>query len=195
MGPLEGLLETAEDGGDTHAAIVCHPHPQHGGTLNNKVAYTLARAFYHSGAAALRFNYRGVGKSAGSYAEGPGEIEDARAVFAYARGRWPGRPIYLGGFSFGSMVALGAARGEALAALVTVAPPVDRIPASFDRPACPWLVVQGEEDEIVDAGAVERWAGRFDPAPDVVMLPGVGHFFDGELTRLRELVMKFLEQR
>jgi alpha/beta superfamily hydrolase len=193
-GPLEALLETGPDG-DTHAAVVCHPHPQHGGTMHNKVAYTLARAFYHGGASTLRFNYRGVGRSAGSYAEGPGEIDDGRAVLSYARRRWPERPVYLGGFSFGSMVALGVAQVETPAALVTVAPAVDRIPAAFARPASPWLVVQGSADEIVDAAAVERWVEQFDPAPDLVVLPGVGHFFDGELTRLRELLLDFLEQR
>jgi alpha/beta superfamily hydrolase len=116
-------------------------------------------------------------------------------VLSYARRRWPDRPVYLGGFSFGSMVALGVAQGESPAALVTVAPAVDRIPAAFARPACPWLVVQGSDDEIVDATAVERWVERFDPAPDLVMLPGVGHFFDGELTRLREHVSDFLDRR
>lgn len=193
-GPLEALLETAESG-DVHAAVVCHPHPQHGGTMHNKVAYTLARSFYHQGAAALRFNYRGVGESAGSYAGGPGEIEDARAALAYLRRRWPDRPTYLGGFSFGAAVALGVAQDEPLAALVTVAPPVARIPADLERPACPWLVVQGENDEIVDTDAVLRWVERFDPVPELAMLPGVGHFFDGELTRLREIVANFLETR
>lgn len=190
-GPLESLLEVGDD--DTRAAVVCHPHPQHGGTMHNKVAYTLARSFYHCGAAVLRFNYRGVGTSAGSYAQGAGEIDDARAVLAFARERWPDRPVYLGGFSFGAMVALGAAQDAELAALVTVAPAVARIPDTFVRPSCPWLVVQGEDDEIVDARAVARWVERFDPAPELAMLPGVGHFFDGELTRLRELVTGFIE--
>lgn len=191
-GPLESLLEVP-DTGVTAVAVVCHPHPQHGGTMHNKVAYSLARSFYHLGAAALRFNFRGVGESAGEYAHGSGEIEDAKAVAAWARERWPEQDLYLAGFSFGSMVALGAAQTLPIKALVTVAPAVQRIPGDFARPSCPWLIVQGDQDEIVASPEVVQWSASFDPQPELVIMPGVSHFFDGQLTPLREAVTRFLQ--
>ncbi|HYM26941.1 MAG TPA: alpha/beta fold hydrolase, partial [Steroidobacteraceae bacterium] len=112
-GPLETLVETPAGAGAAQqpraVAVVCHPHPLFGGTLENKVVWTVARAFEQLGAAAIRFNFRGVGRSAGAYDDGRGETEDLGAVLAYARGRWPQAPLWLGGFSFGAVVALRAA--------------------------------------------------------------------------------------
>jgi hypothetical protein len=191
-GSLQCLLETP-DTAVSAVAVVCHPHPQHGGTMDNKVAYSLARSFYHLGAAAIRFNFRGVGESAGEFAQGCGEIEDAKAVAAWARERWPEQDLYLAGFSFGSMVALGAAQALPIKALITVAPAVQRIPGDFARPSCPWLIVQGGQDEIVASSDVLQWSASFDPQPQLVVMPGVGHFFDGQLTPLREAVTRFLQ--
>jgi hypothetical protein len=117
-GTLEALVETpAGDGADVAPGsvpaafgVVCHPHPLYGGTLDNKVAYTLARAFIECGAPAIRFNFRGVGASAGRFDEGRGETEDALAAIRYGRQRWPGAALWLAGFSFGAAVALRAAR-------------------------------------------------------------------------------------
>src|ERR1700721_1133821 len=97
-GRLEALLEEPEDAAPTDAALVCHPHPQHGGTMHNKVVYRIARGLRGTGAVVLRFNYRGVNLSEGSYAEGEGELEDARAALEYLRGRYPGLPFALAGF-------------------------------------------------------------------------------------------------
>src|SRR5579863_3562515 len=105
-GRLEALLEEPEDAAPREAALVCHPHPQHGGTMHNKVVYRVARGLRRAGAVALRFNYRGVGASQGAYAQGEGELDDARAALAYLRARYPNVPFTLAGFSFGSRIVL-----------------------------------------------------------------------------------------
>src|SRR5580698_353088 len=105
-GRLEALLEEPEDQEPSHAVLVCHPHPQHGGTMHNKVVYRIARGLRRSGAVVLRFNYRGVNLSEGQYDHGIGEAEDARTALEYLRGRYPDLPFTLAGFSFGSRIAL-----------------------------------------------------------------------------------------
>jgi alpha/beta superfamily hydrolase len=176
-------------------AVVCHPHPLHGGTMDNKVATTLARTFHELAMPTIRFNFRGVGTSAGSFDEGRGETEDALAVVTYGRQRWPGAALWLAGFSFGGRVALGAScRPEAgtVARLVTVAPAFTRYyasPADVPVPACPWLLVQGDADEVIAAADVIAWAKAIVPPPDLVVLPGVGHFFHGNLNALRDTIL------
>jgi alpha/beta superfamily hydrolase len=169
-------------------AVVCHPHPLQQGTMTNKVVTTVARAFARLGADAVRFNFRGVGASTGSYADGVGERDDALAVVAWCRERWPGRPLYLGGFSFGAAVAIAVAARAAPAGLVTVAPPVDRLPPDLEAPTCPWLLVHGDADEVVPAAPVLEWSGKLAAPPRVVLLPGVGHFFHGRLQALTDAV-------
>src|SRR6267143_1955953 len=105
-GRLEALLEEPEDGPPREAALVCHPHPQHGGTMHNKVVYRIARGLRRAGAVVLRFNYRGVNLSEGQYAHGTGETEDARAALDILRSRYPTLPFALAGFSFGSRIIL-----------------------------------------------------------------------------------------
>ena len=190
VGPV-GVLEAAIDssGGQAVAtAVVCHPHPLQQGAMTNKVVTTVARAFARLGADAVRFNFRGVGRSAGSYADGTGERDDALAVVAWCRERWPGRPLYLGGFSFGGAVAAQIAARVAPTGLVTVAPPVDRLRESFVAPRCPWLLVQGEADDVVPPGPVLEWSRSLASPPKVVLLPGVGHFFHGSLAALTQAV-------
>lgn len=189
-GPV-GVLEAAIDssvGPAVATAVVCHPHPLQQGAMTNKVVTTVARAFARLGADAVRFNFRGVGKSDGSYAGGIGEADDALAVVAWCRERWPGRPLYLGGFSFGAAVALAVAARVAPAGLVTVAPPVDRLRESFVAPRCPWLLVHGEADDVVPAGPVLEWSSALSAPPKIVLLPGVGHFFHGNLAALTQAV-------
>jgi alpha/beta superfamily hydrolase len=152
--------------------------------MTNKVVTTVARAFTRLGADAVRFNFRGVGASAGSYAEGIGERDDAAAVTAWARARWPGRRLYLGGFSFGAAVAASIASRVAPAGLVTVAPPLERLRADFAVPACPWLLIHGDADDVVPAAPVLEWCASLARPPRVVLLPGVGHFFHGALPAL-----------
>jgi hypothetical protein len=159
--------------------------------MSNKVVTTLARAFTQLGATAVRFNFRGVGASAGRYADGLGERDDALAVVAWCRERWPERRLYLGGFSFGAGVAAAIAARVAPAGLVTVAPPVDRFADGFAAPTCPWLLIHGDADDIVPAKPVLDWSARLESPPRVVLLPGVGHFFHGRLAAVNDAVADF----
>jgi uncharacterized protein len=197
-GGLEALIETpvADDGGSAPVsafAVVCHPHPLYGGALDNKVVHTLARAFNQLGAPAVRFNFRGVGTSAGTYDEGRGETQDALAVIAYGRQRWPGAALWLGGFSFGGSVAVWAAGEARPARLVAVAPGITKVGVTGAAPpACPWLIVQGDADDVVPPEVVLAWARTLKPAPEVAVLPGAGHFFHGRINDLRETVVAFM---
>ena len=197
-GGLEALIETPVADGSESApvsafAVVCHPHPLYGGALDNKVVHTLARAFNQLGAPAVRFNFRGVGTSAGTYDDGRGETQDALAVIAYGRKRWPGAALWLGGFSFGGSVAVWAAGEARPARLVAVAPGITKIGVTgAAAPACPWLIVQGDADEVVPPDVVLAWARSLVPAPEVAVLPGAGHFFHGRINDLRETVVAFM---
>lgn len=173
--------------------LICHPHPLYEGTMNNKVVHTLARAAAAQGLINLRFNFRGVGRSAGSYAEGDGETEDCLAIARQMRTRWPQMTLWMAGFSFGSFVAWRAALElDGLGGLITVAPPVDRFKfVGKQRPACPWLICQGTDDELVDYQAVEAWAKSFEPPPTLTLFAGGSHFFHGRLIELRERAAEF----
>jgi len=172
-------------------AICCHPHPLFGGAMTNKVIHTVARSFVANGAIAIRFNFRGVGASAGVHDEGRGELDDVLRIADWARARWPSVPLWLGGFSFGAWMALRAQGLLEPQLLVTVAPPVGRW--SFDEvraPRCPWLVVQGSRDELVDAEAVRRYAHELVPQVDFVEITDADHFFHGRLHELRDEVSR-----
>jgi alpha/beta superfamily hydrolase len=195
-GALEARVEEPMPGATPAVVgVVCHPHPLYSGTMQNKVVHTLARAFQERGAATVRFNFRGVGGSAGRYDGGVGELDDAVAVCEWARRRWHCESLLLGGFSFGAAVALQAAGQVLPRALVTVAPPVGRIIVSpVARPPCAWLVVQGDHDELVDALQVRQWVEGFAPAPRLAVLAGAEHFFHGRLADLRAAVLGFLAE-
>lgn len=186
-GMLEALLEEPVANAREGIAVVCHPHPLHGGTMQNKVAHTLARAFCGLGLTALRFNFRGIGASEGSWGGGAGELEDALAVLDEAARRQPGSALWLGGFSFGGCVALQAALQRPVRQLVAVAPAVERC-AVAGPPPCPCLVVQGTKDELVDSRGVGRWAAAMGGNVKLVELPGVDHFFHGRLGELRQVL-------
>lgn len=182
-------------------AVVAHPHPLMGGTMDNKVVHTLVRAFVLSGWRAVRFNFRGVGRSDGQYDEGRGETSDLLAVVAHhlSDPALAGKPLALAGFSFGGHVAAQAASRLLQAAadqpsvrapstLVLVSPAASR----FDVPAVPahTLVVQGEADDVVPLSAILDWA-RPQQLP-VTVVPGAGHFFHGQLGGLRDIVLRHL---
>ena len=170
-------------------ALVCHPHPLQGGTLDNKVAQTLARAFARLGYAAARLNFRGVGKSAGTFDDGIGETEDLIAVAHWAQHVRPRDALWLAGFSFGSYVAARAASQLPVRQMISVAPPVGRWDFShLASPLCPWLVVQGEADEIVDAQAVYAWVAAQPEPPTLVRMPETSHFFHRRLLDLRGVI-------
>ena len=198
-GLLEARLEDPVAAGAPHSVIgvVCHPHPLHGGTMQNKVVHTAARAMQEAGAATVRFNFRGVGRSGGQYDEGRGEVDDALAVVEWLRQRYGADRYWLAGFSFGAAVALQAAvAGVRPQRLITIAPPVGRIiKTPIAHPRCEWLIVQGDRDELVDVNAVRDWAAGYDPAPEVLVVPGAEHFFHGKLIELRTGIARFLRER
>lgn len=192
-----GAVECAVDlppGAPLGVAVVCHPHPQYGGTLDNKVVQTVARAFLQLGWGSVRFNFRGIGASEGEWDEGRGEVDDALAVVAAARARvrFAGLPLALAGFSFGGFVAAAAAETLPDAAkprrLVLVAPStqkqhVPNVPADS-------VVIQGDADEVVPLAATLDWA-RPQSLP-VIVLPGIGHFFHGQLALLKTVLVREL---
>jgi alpha/beta superfamily hydrolase len=189
-----GQLEAAVDSVDTAAraiAVACHPHPLQLGTMQNKVVTTIARAFAQLGAHVLRFNFRGVGASEGHYADGIGERADALAAIAWSRNRWPGLDLYLGGFSFGAAIALGVAAEARPRGLVTIAPPLDRLPAGFVPPDCPWLLIHGVADDVVPLAATEARLATFSVRPHVLAMKDAGHFFHGRLLEVDEAIGKF----
>lgn len=174
--------------------VVCHPHPLYGGTMQNKVVHTLARSMQELGVPTLRFNFRGVGRSEGGYDGGRGEIDDTLAAVAWARERWQCQTLWLAGFSFGAAMALRASASAQPAQLVTVAPPVQRLDlAPVPRPAGRWLIVQGDDDELVDFEEVRGWVDSYVPRPEMLVLQGAEHFFHGRLSELRAGVTVFLE--
>ena len=159
--------------------------------MSNKVVTTLARALRELGIATLRFNFRGVGGSAGAFDNGVGETDDLLALAAWLRAARPADALWLGGFSFGSYVAMRASAQLPTRQLITIAPAVTRWDfATLPAPPCPWLIVQGEADEVVDPAAVYAFAAARTPAPDLQRLADTGHFFHGRLVELRELVQK-----
>jgi alpha/beta superfamily hydrolase len=186
-GRIEAALDEPQ-GAPVGVAVLCHPHPVHGGTMDNKVIQTLARAFVQVGYRAVRFNFRGVGASHGQWDEGQGEVDDAMAVVTASRDAE--LPLVLGGFSFGGYVAAEiAARlasGGSPARLVLVAPATSTFTVAAVAPNT--LVIHGDADDVVPLQATLDWA-RPQNLP-VVVLPGVGHFFHGQLTRLRDLVVQ-----
>lgn len=193
-GRLESILDEPRDGLARGGAVICHPHPQHGGTMHNKVAHTLARAFVRLGFTALRFNFRGTEASEGSYDEGVGELDDALAAADWLRRHRPDGPMWIAGFSFGAAIAVRAAVAAEADGAVAVAPAIYRFARDLDKePGCPLLVIQGDEDELVDVDETIEWVNSLEPGPELLVMEGAEHFFHGRLVELREAVMTFVE--
>jgi uncharacterized protein len=190
-GNLEGILDVPKS--DRQAiAVICHPHPLQQGAMTNKVTYILARAFNDLGAVGLRFNFRGVGMSAGSFDNGAGETSDALAALDWLSAKYPGLPLWLGGFSFGAYVALRAQSQRPVKRLVTVAPAVERVDTeAIKPPLCSWLLIQGDADEVVSPQAVLDWARKLTQPPSIAILKGAGHFFHGRLNDVRQAVVDY----
>ena len=194
-----GRIECAIDvptGPPRGVAVICHPHPQFGGTMTNKVVQTLARGFVQLGWRSVRFNFRGVGGSEGAWDEGRGEIEDAQAVLVHYRAADVGRnACVLAGFSFGGFVAAELAHrlpaGHKPESLVLVGPSTEK----QHVPAVPadTVVIHGESDEVVPLAATLDWA-RPQGLP-VIVFPGVGHFFHGQLGLLKAVIVRQLQTR
>ena len=183
-GPIE-VVRNVPGPAPRGLALVCHPHPLQGGSLDNKVAQTLAKTFFALGYVAVRFNFRGVGQSAGAFDEGIGETEDALAVLADARARFgESLPIALAGFSFGAYVQTRVAQRVEAEGLVLVGAAVNRFP--LQHVGAGTIVIHGEEDDVVPLADVFAWA-RPQQLP-IVVFPGCGHFFHGRLPQLQRMV-------
>jgi alpha/beta superfamily hydrolase len=191
-GSLEAIVSRPEVAAINAIGVVCHPHPLQGGTMHNKVVTTLSRVLNDLGICSVRFNFRGVEKSAGHYAEGIGETDDALAVLNWVKQAFPQQIIWLAGFSFGAYVSLRVASQAPVAQLITVAPPVRYFSAKESFAIdCPWLLVQGEQDEVVSAEEVLAWAEQQAKPPHIIRMT-TGHFFHGKLIELRENLVSAL---
>lgn len=197
VGELEAVLEQPGQSTSRQAvAVICHPHPLYGGTMDNKVVTTLARCCTDAGLPALRFNFRGVGGSEGSFDNAEGETDDALAVLDWALAHTASTHHLLLGFSFGGLVAARAAAQRKPLQLVTVAPALHYLAGeAVVSPGCPWLLVHGRDDDVVDCTDTVSRVQPIRPAVDVRLLDGVGHFYHGRLNDLREIVVPVLRAR
>ena len=185
-GRLEALLEEPEDGEPREVALVCHPHPQHGGTMHNKVVYRIARGLRSAGAVVLRFNYRGVNLSEGEYAHGEGELEDARAALAYLRGRYPGLPFTLAGFSFGSRIVLRlGCEGIGARRVIAVGFPTTYKDRTFlEGCAVPRVFIQSTRDQYGSVSELEPLVASLSGPKKLILVEAADHFFAGALDEL-----------
>lgn len=197
QGPA-GALEVAVDPPEADIparpviTVLCHPLPTEGGTMHNKVVTMAARSLRELGITTVRFNFRGTGASEGVFDRGEGELDDLRAVVAWVRDARPDATLWLGGFSFGAYVSLRGAAELQPSVLISIAPPAGRW--DFDKialPTMPWLVIQGEDDEIVDPQAVYDWFEQLSKAQppgasaELIRMPDTSHFFHRKLMDLR----------
>ena len=189
-----GAIECASDVPEKECEIpaviiICHPHPLHSGTMHNKVVTIMERSMRELGLRTVRFNFRGAGESEGEHDDSYGETDDLFAVAEWVRRTRPDDTLWLGGFSFGSYVASRAALNLDIGQLITIAPPVDRYPFdSLRHPECPWLVIQGDEDEIVSIDQVRQWSSTLKPPPELIVMQEADHFFHRRLMDLRGLL-------
>jgi uncharacterized protein len=188
-GQLEVMTTFPESDALNGVGIICHPDPRFGGTMHNKVVTTVARGFANLRLATVRFNYRGIGASTGEYGETVGELADLHAIITWVRQVLPSQSLWLAGFSFGSYISARAAQTVKPARLISIAPPVNHYDyQQFTNISCPWLVIQGDQDEVVPCAAVQEWA-KHPPSPlELVVMPGASHFFHGRLMELRDII-------
>lgn len=195
-GVLEGLLQHHEGARVSLAALVCHPHPLYGGTMHNKVTHRVASTLHGLGATVLRFNFRGVGGSAGTHDQGRGELDDARAAMAWLRERTPGARTWAAGFSFGSWIAARlAASDSGVERMILIAPPVRKADfAVLHHAPQPKLVVQGTADVNCRPEDLEREFPLWAEPKMRVMVPGASHFFDKQLGPLADALVQVLSE-
>jgi alpha/beta superfamily hydrolase len=200
IGPLEALLERPQTSPGA-AAVFAHPHPLYGGTMHTKGVYQSAKALARIGVAVLRFNFRGVGRSAGRHDEGPGEMDDFRAALEYIAVQFPGVPLWAAGFSFGAWAAMTTgALDPRIEMLLGVAPPVDRYDfGPVKESEKPKFLIHGEFDELVPLREVKKFYGELREPKDLVVIDAADHLFTGRTLELGEVVedllRDFVEQR
>ena len=192
-GPLEALLDLPP-GEPRAVAVFGHPHPLHGGTMHTKALYQAAKAMPRIGVAALRFNFRGVGRSAGVFDAGPGEKEDFRAAIAFVSERFPDLPIWAAGMSFGSWVGMTTgAEDPRVSLLLGVAPPVDRYDfGSLTTCTLPKFIIHGESDELISIKEIRKFYAQLPEPKELVTIEDADHLFDGKTSLVGEAVEDLL---
>jgi hypothetical protein len=187
----DGLLESGRPAGDVHAAVVfAHPHPQMGGTMHTKVVFQAAKALARIGCAVLRFNFRGVGRSAGAFDNGVGEQDDVRAALDFMHNRYQGAPLWAAGMSFGSWVGLTAGAGDPrVSALIGIAMPVRRYDFDAVRQSeTPKFFIHGERDEITSLKDMREFYARAAEPKDLVVVDAADHLFDGRVSEVADAI-------
>jgi len=190
-GDLEGIFSYISKN-ISHLAVLCHPHPLYGGTMHNKVIYSIATALNQIGYATIRFNFRGVGRSSGSFNHGIGEQQDVLAVIDHFDRLYPDAVKVLGGFSFGAKVGLmAAARDQRISAIIGAGITVDVADFSFlldyDKPK---LIIQGTEDQYGNRDSLKEWFAKLSEPKKLVLIEGAVHLFDGRLTELKNAIVQ-----
>ena len=190
-GALEVVVHEADPSGALFTkhliAVICHPHPLHGGTMENKVVTTLARTYRDIGIKSIRFNFRGVGRSEGAFDHGVGELNDLMAVIDWCQHQCSELAVVLAGFSFGSSMAAQASYNvKDIGHLIMIAPPVERYPYDIaGQFPCAVCIAQGDKDERVSADKVYQWAGSLKGPVELLRYADASHFFHGALTQLK----------
>lgn len=193
-GNIEAILNLPDLVDQSKVAVVCHPDPLQSGTMDNKVVTTVAKSFNQLNIPCVRFNYRGVGNSSGVYGDVVGEVADCLAVVAWAKQQYPQAHLYLAGFSFGAYIAADAATKVPVTYLLSIAPSIDRMPYNaLPHISCPWVVIQGEDDDVVDPNSVYNWFAQLDANKTLIKFPSTGHFFHGKLLELQQQIVATLE--
>jgi uncharacterized protein len=196
-GRLEALLEEPEESVPVEAAVVCHPHPQHGGTMHNKVVYRIARGLRKAGCAVLRFNYRGVNLSEGEYAKGIGETEDARVVLKELRERYPSLPIIAAGFSFGARVVLRLTSEESsIGRVIAVGFPTRDADHRFvSQITVPKYFVQSTNDQFGPRPDLTRFFETVRDPKELDWVEASNHFFHGALDAFEAVIQRIAATR
>jgi uncharacterized protein len=194
VGPLEALLDIPQ--GEPRASVVfAHPLPTHGGTMHTKVVFQASKALARVGCAVLRFNFRGVGSSAGSWDNGHGELDDYKTALAYMAGQYPGLEMWAAGFSFGSYVATTAgADDDRVCSLIAIAPPVDKYDfASMKQSTKPKFIVHGERDELISLKLVRHFYAQLSEPKELIEIDRANHLFDGQASEVGDALADLLE--
>ena len=198
FGQIEAILceVTCKSSSDKpRVAVLCHPHPLYGGTMDNKVVSTLARVYHDLGITTLRFNFRGVGGSEGAHADAIGEVDDLCFLSEWLMSRYPEAQLLLAGFSFGSAIAAAASERLPVMHMVLVAPPVTRYSFATEGSfTCPVVLVLGGQDELVNGESVRLWMSQLQSPVEEILLSEASHFFHGQLIALRESLAVALKQ-
>ena len=197
-GNLDVILAAPRDITPRGIAVICHPHPLYGGAMSNKVTYTLAAIALKAGFYALRFNFRGVGRSEGAHDDGRGEAEDTLLLVDWLRQRVPGHfPLMLAGFSFGAYISVAVAEQARPALQISIAPPFGGrfvYAARPARPPCPWLVIHSRDDDTVAYDETAAAVAAYEPPAELHTVDGAGHFFNGRLADITQAAGDFIQR-